>query len=63
VGNREYDPARIGYLSDTAGANMNFWTYDTTKQGNLNTGHSGAQFGTALPEDQKDALLEYLKKY
>jgi hypothetical protein len=63
VGNREYDPARVGYVSETAGANVTFWTYDTTQPGNHNTGHGGAQFGTTLAEDQKDALLEYLKKY
>ena len=63
VGNREYDPARIGYVWETAGAGVNFWTYDTTQPGNHNTGHSGAQFGAMLAEDQKDALLEYLKKY
>jgi len=63
VGNREYDPAKVGYQSDSAGANGNVWVYDTTKPGNSNIGHSGAQFGTILAEDQKAALLEYLKKY
>jgi len=63
VGNREYDPAKIGYQSEVAAANVNFWTYDTTQPGNHNIGHSGAQFGATLPEDQKAALLEYLKKY
>jgi hypothetical protein len=27
-----------------------------------NIGHNGDAFGTSLPEDQKSALLEYLKK-
>jgi hypothetical protein len=63
VGNREYDAAKVGYQSETAGANGNIWTYDTTKPGNSNSGHSGAQFGTTLAEDQKAELLEYLKEY
>jgi len=63
VGNREYDPAKVGYQSETAGIDGNVWIYDTTKPGNSNIGHSGAQFGTTLAEDQKAELLEYLKKY
>jgi hypothetical protein len=63
VGNREYDPAKVGYQSESAGANVNTWVYDTTKPGNGNIGHSGAQFGTTLAEDQKAELLEYLKQY
>jgi cytochrome c1 len=63
VGNREYDPAKLGYQSETSNTNVNVWAYDTTKPGNSNIGHSGAQFGTALAEDEKAALLEYLKKY
>ncbi|MGA8580402.1 MAG: hypothetical protein WB579_17080, partial [Bryobacteraceae bacterium] len=63
VGIREYDPAKVGYQSETAGTKVNVWIYDTTKPGNSNIGHSGAQFGTTLAEDQKAELLEYLKTY
>jgi len=56
VGNREYDPAKLGY---SAGGNG--WTFDTSQPGNSNTGHAGDKYGTNLTEDQKDALLEYLK--
>ena len=63
TGNREFDPVNIGYQSDTATNAVNVWVFDTTKPGNSNIGHSGAQFGTTLTEDQKTALLEYLKKY
>jgi hypothetical protein len=63
VGNREFDAEKIGYRTEAAGTNVNVWTYDTTQPGNSNMGHSGAQFGTTLPEDQKAELLEYLKKY
>jgi len=64
VGNREFDPVKVGYRSDiTAGGGPNVWIYDTTQPGNSNIGHSGDAFGTTLPEDQKSALLEYLKQF
>lgn len=61
VGDHEFDPLKVGYRSgpDAAGP---VWIYDTTQPGNSNIGHSGDAFGTALPEAQKAALLEYLKK-
>jgi hypothetical protein len=62
VGNREFDPVRIGYRDDLDATGPNVWIYDTTQPGNSNIGHSGDAFGTSLPEDQKSALLEYLKK-
>jgi hypothetical protein len=63
VGNREYDPGKVGYRSEAAGASGNAWLYDTTQPGNGNIGHSGALFGATLAEDQKAALLEFLKEY
>jgi hypothetical protein len=62
VGNREFDPVKIGYRDDLDATGPNVWIYDTTQPGNSNIGHSGDAFGTSLPEDQKSALLEYLKK-
>jgi hypothetical protein len=62
VGNREFDPVRIGYQSDLRVSGPNMWVYETTLPGNSNIGHSGDAFGTTLAEDQKAALLEYLKK-
>jgi hypothetical protein len=56
VGNREYDPAKLGYAVDGSG-----WTFDTAQPGNSNIGHAGDKYGTNLPEDQKAALIEYLK--
>jgi hypothetical protein len=56
VGNREYDPARLGYSTGGSG-----WTFDTSQPGNSNIGHAGDKYGTNLTEDQKAALLEYLK--
>jgi hypothetical protein len=62
VGNREFDPTRVGYQSQLDATGPNVWIYDTTQPGNSNIGHSGDAFGTSLSEDQKSALLEYLKK-
>jgi hypothetical protein len=56
VGNREYDPAKLGYATDGDG-----WTFDTSQPGNSNIGHAGDKYGTNLTEDQKSGLLEYLK--
>lgn len=60
LGGREYDPQKIGYTAQAAGGGE-VWMFDTTQPGNSNLGHSGEKFGTQLPEDQKSALLEYLK--
>lgn len=62
MGDREFDPAKVGYQSELDATGPNVWIYDTTQPGNSNIGHSGDAFGTSLPEDQKSALLEYLKK-
>ena len=53
MGNREFDPAKIGYQSDVASTGLNIWIFDTAQPGNSNIGHSGDAFGTALPEEQK----------
>jgi hypothetical protein len=62
AGSREFDPVKIGYQNDLAATGVNVWVFDTSQPGNSNIGHSGDAFGTAIPEDQKSALLEYLKK-
>jgi hypothetical protein len=56
VGNREYDPVKLGY--STGG---NGWTFDASQPGNSNIGHAGDKYGANLTDDQKAALLEYLK--
>jgi hypothetical protein len=61
AGNREFDPVKVGYQNDVTATGPNIWIYDTPP-GNSNIGHSGVAFGAALSEDQKAALLEYLKK-
>jgi len=56
VGNWEFDPVKVGYAmaSETPGA----FKFDTTVRGNSNAGHT---YGTDLSEDDRKALIEYLK--
>lgn len=54
VGRWQYDPKKVGYLSEGEVP----WVYDTDKTGNHNSGH---EYGTALSEDDRWALVEYLK--
>jgi hypothetical protein len=59
IGSREYDTRSLGYRStpDAAAAGPLF-LYDTTKPGNSNAGHV---YGTQLGDDDKWALIEFLK--
>jgi cytochrome c1 len=55
VGDCEIDPVNVGCVAaERSGA----FLFDTTKPGNLNTGH---EYGTSLGEADRMALLEYLK--
>lgn len=53
VGNYEYDPAQVGYVSEGGP-----FTIDTRQEGNSNAGHL---YGTTLSEADRVALVEYLK--
>lgn len=61
LGSWEYDPKQVGYLTS---ATENSFLFDTTLEGNSNSGH---EYGTgydgqpALTEQQRWALIEYLK--
>ena len=35
--------------------------YDTSVRGNSNSGHEGRDYGTELPKEDKDAIVEYMK--
>lgn len=59
VGSRAYDVAKLGLTIE----GVDGWMFDTTQKGNANTGHEGAPFGTELSDDERRALLEYLKGY
>ena len=64
VGNREYNPKKLGY--ETAYAEGSFH-HDTSIEGNRNTGHlftdtdARGRIGKRLTEKQKMALIEYIK--
>ncbi|WP_299656383.1 hypothetical protein [uncultured Jannaschia sp.] len=47
-----YDPNAVGFVCDEG------FTFDTSLVGNANTGHT---WGTDLADDDKSALIEYLK--
>jgi mono/diheme cytochrome c family protein len=56
-----YDRDRVGFASDRAFENGTpYWRYDTKIEGNRNTGHL---YGTSLTDDEKKAVVEYLKTF
>jgi processive rubber oxygenase RoxA-like protein len=58
-GNDVYDWDNVGFKWDVPEQNgRTFFLYDSAEKGNDNGGHI---YGTELPEDEKDALIEYLK--
>jgi hypothetical protein len=64
-GSREYDPVKLGYTEDSAPGAV---VLDTTGLGNSNEGHwfmddtsRPGRIGPKLPEDEKYAIIEYLK--
>lgn len=63
-GNDLYDPEKLGFVSDVAKeGNKSYFAYDTEKPGNGNAGHTGKAYGTELSDDDKRALIEYLKTF
>ena len=55
VGDGVFDPRDVGFKSEENGSNFIF---DTSRIGNSNSGHS---FGVDLSDEEKLALIEYLK--
>ena len=62
VGHGLYDTVNVGIRADVeeSGGRPSF-RFDVTLPGNSNRGHSGAYYGTELPDLDKRALTEYLK--
>jgi hypothetical protein len=56
VGSADYDPAKVGYM--TTRSPDNSFEFRTDRPGNSNAGHV---YGTDLKEDDRTALIEYLK--
>ena len=58
-GNDVFDQAKVGFVSDLqAGTGNKLFRFDTRQRGNGNGGHT---YGTDLSDQQKDALIEYMK--
>ena len=63
-GNREFDPVKVGLITDAAPGLTRF---DTSKAGNLNIGHEFSNtpgpsvIGRLLQPDERKAIVEYLK--
>jgi hypothetical protein len=56
-----FDQADVGFVSNVAEADGQAFTlYDTSIPGNGNAGH---EYGTSLPDDDKRAIVEYLKTF
>lgn len=61
VGQKDYDPELVGFEIDPekiTDDSIKPFEFDTSQSGNLNTGH---EFGTKLSDDDRMALVEYLK--
>jgi hypothetical protein len=59
LGSREYDTAKLGYVSaPDPKSPAPEWEFDTTGPSNSNRGHV---YGTKLSDDDKWALIEFLK--
>lgn len=55
-----FDPVKVGFISNVTEENGHkFFRYDTSTPGNSNAGHL---YGTNLTAEEKDALVEYIKK-
>ena len=59
LGSREYDTEKLGYSTTANPASpAPAWEFDTTRPSNSNRGHV---YGTKLSDDDKWALIEFLK--
>lgn len=62
TGHGVYDTANVGFRTDVRTADgRRAFAFVITEPGNSNKGHTGAPYGTELSEEEKRALIEYLK--
>ncbi len=62
TGHGVYDTKNIGFRTDiTEVDGRKSFLYMLTQTGNSNKGHTGERYGTELSDDDKRALIEYLK--
>jgi mono/diheme cytochrome c family protein len=63
-GNDLYHPSRLGFVWDQKQeGDRKYFLFDTKLPGNGNQGHEGLNYGTELSDDDKWALVEYLKTF
>jgi mono/diheme cytochrome c family protein len=63
-GNDVYDQKRVGFVSSLSEQDgRKFFAYNTLLPGNSNAGHEGKDYGTQLPPEDKDAVVEYMKTF
>jgi len=56
-----FDQMKVGFVSDVAAADgRTYFRYDTSIPGNSNSGHL---YGLSLPDEDKRAVVEYLKTF
>jgi hypothetical protein len=61
-GHAVYDTTNVGFRTDVATTDgRKSFVYVISEPGNSNKGHTGARYGTELSEEDKRALIEYLK--
>ena len=59
-----YDPVKVGFQTHVAAeGKRHYFLFDTTVSGNGNHGHEGERYGTELTDEDKLALIEYLKTF
>ena len=58
LGDIEFDPLRVGFRNYKKMSRMANFRFETDKTGNRNKGHD---YGTNLSDDERYALIEYLK--
>ena len=56
-----YSRDQMGFVHQGPAAEANGFLYDVSVPGNSNQGHEGEKHGTELSDDDKKALIEYLK--
>jgi hypothetical protein len=58
-----YDRDQVGFITspESEQARRHGFHYDVGQPGNSNLGHEGEEYGTNLNEEDKQALIEYLK--
>lgn len=58
------DRKKVGFISNVPSEQgRKYFRYDTSLRGNGNFGHEGRAYGTELSGADKDAIVEYLKKF